>query len=387
MIFWVNAGKKSDEHLGGAMPFSIIQNDLIQMKTDAIVNATDQYYSGGGGVDYAIHRAAGPELFEDCGYLGRLHLGEAKATRGYNLPVKYIIHTSGPHWRGGSSQEFSLLENCYKNSINLARTKNCKSISFPLISSKGKRFPKETALIIAINAINKALYHNDDIDVFLVVFTKHEKTLSKNLFPEIQQIIENDYNPTNDYIEEMVQHFSETNESKQTIVKPFETRPEENLDSEEYTPLSDTSKAPKRDNPDINKLIEQLLSHPTKKNLDKVPIDESFAQMLARILENKRVKHTSIYDELGMSNVGFWKILKGKSNPSKMTVFGLAIALHLTIEETREMLMRAGYSINPSSLQDVIIAGLIKNEVYDRYAIDNLLYALDLQLLPGAIID
>jgi O-acetyl-ADP-ribose deacetylase len=139
--------------------------------------------------------------------------------------------------------------------------------------------------------------------------------------------------------------------------------------------------------PNIDKLIEALLNNPTQKNLDKVPVDESFAQTLARILKERGLKHSEVYDELGMTNVGFWKLLKGKSNPTKMTVFGLAIALKLSIEETKEMLMKAGYAINLSSLQDVIIAGLIRNKVYDRYTMDNLLYALDLQLLPGAIID
>jgi O-acetyl-ADP-ribose deacetylase (regulator of RNase III) len=178
------------------MPFQIIQHDLIQMRTDIIVNATDQYYSGGGGVDHAIHQAAGPELSEACGFLGRLHLGEVKATEGYNLPVKYIFHTSGPRWKGGSREELVLLGNCYRNSINLAREKKCTSIAFPLISSKGKHFPKEIALTVAIDAIRSALEDHDDIDIYLVVFGNSIKTLSETLFPEIQQIIEEDYRPS-----------------------------------------------------------------------------------------------------------------------------------------------------------------------------------------------
>ena len=364
------------------MPFSIIQNDLLEMKTDAIVNASDQYFSGGGGVDYAIHQAAGPELFEACGYLGRLHLGEAKATSGYNHPVKFIIHTSGPRWRGGSSRELALLEECYINSINLAREKKCRSVAFPLISSQGKHFPKELALIAAINAIRQALKDNDDIDVYLVVYEKHVKTLSESLFPEIQQIIEKDYKPSYEYIEELASPTVEEGESNQPVQKHSIAMPGEGICKDESRVSTEMAAEP-----DLNKHIDELLTHPTKKNLDKVPIDKSFAQTLTRILKDRNLKHSDVYDELGMTSVGFWKLLKGKSNPSKMTVFGIAIALELSFEETSEMLMKAGYAVNLSSLQDVIIAGLIQKKVYDRYAMDNLLYALDLQVLPGAIID
>jgi len=363
------------------MPFSIIQHDLITMRTDVIVNATDRFYSGGGGVDRAIHRAAGPELFEACGYLGRLRHGEVKATGGYNLPVKYIFHTSGPRWTGGSDRELLLLGNCYRNSITLAREKSCRSLAFPLISSKGKHFPKEVALTIAIDAIRESLAQSDDIEVYLVVYGEHMKTLSENLFPQVQQIIEENYRPSSTYVEDIVPSDSLIQEPELkarilcAIQEDISGKTESDTDYDTPTEV------------DIDRLIDDLLNHPTQKYLDRIPIDENFAQMLTRILKERGLKHAEVYDELGMSNVGFWKLLKGKSNPSKMTVFGLAVALKLSIEETREMLLKSGYAINPSSLQDVIIAGLIQKNIHDRYAMDELLYALDLQLLPGAIID
>ena len=369
------------------MPFSIIQSDLIEMRTDAIVNATDRFYSGGGGVDYAIHQAAGPELSEACGFLGRLHRGEVKATGGYSLPVKYIFHTSGPHRRGGTSREMELLGNCYKNSIALARNKKCKSIAFPLISSQGKHFPKEIALTVAINTIREALKAQDDIDVYLVVYGKRVHALSETLFPEILQIIETDYRPSNEYIEELVPSAIGTSESMQSVRMFSQRIPVEDIGQDESRICAEIIAEPLDSEPDIDKLIEELIHHPTQKNLNKLVIDENFAHMLARLMKDRGLKQAQLYDELGMTNVGFWKLLKGKSNPSKMTVFGLAIALKLSIEETKEMLMKAGYAVNMSSLQDVIIAGLIQNKVYDRCTMDNLLYALDLQLLPGAIID
>jgi len=348
------------------MPFSIIQDNLVNVKTDVIVNATDRFYSGGGGVDSVIHKAAGPELSETCGYLGRLHFGQVKATSAYDIPVKYIFHTSGPHWRGGSKQEFNLLADCYTNSINLAREKDCTSIAFPLISSKGKHFPKEVAFTIAIEAIRNALKDHDDIDVYLVIYGKG----SKNLAPELLQIIEEDYQQDFDYLQE----FSETPSKAERTARRcmvMDVSVDETIAAES----------------DADTFLQDLLKHPTQKNLDKIVVDESFTKTLERILKEKKLKFSAVSDELGMTSPGFWKIRTGKSIPTKMTVFGIAIALRLSIDETKDMLMKAGYAINQSSIQDVILAGLIKKQVYDRFIIDDLLFALDLQVLPGAIIE
>jgi transcriptional regulator with XRE-family HTH domain len=302
------------------MPFSIVYANLLQMETDAMVD------------------------------------GNGDATSECNRPGKYIIHASAPEWHGGSRQELTDLEECYRDSIRLAREKGCRSIAFPLISSQTRRFPKEIALSVALDAIREALQESDDLDVLLAMEGNHARA-SESLFPEIRQIIEQDYKPDRAYMEEVA------------FPPLFATLPE---------------LAPEQD---VDNLIDRLLDNPTRKNLDDIPLDESFAQMLARLLAEKQLKHSEIYDQLGMTNVGFWKLLKGKNNPSKMTVFGLAVAFRLSIEDTKEMLMKAGYAINPSSLQDVIISGLIQKKIYDRYAIDDLLYALDLQLLPGAIIE
>ena len=134
------------------MPFRIAYADITQIKADAIVNPTDQYYSGGGGVDRQIHEICGYKLYEATDRLPRLHLGEAKATPGFALPCKYIIHTSGPRWRDSHFLEISLLGSCYRNSIQLAHSLGCRSIAFPLVSSRGKHFPKEQALTTAIDA-------------------------------------------------------------------------------------------------------------------------------------------------------------------------------------------------------------------------------------------
>jgi O-acetyl-ADP-ribose deacetylase (regulator of RNase III) len=151
------------------MQIEIFKGDITKQNTDAIVNAANTSLLGGGGVDGAIHRASGPKLLEECKTLGGCKTGEAKITKGYNLPAKFVIHTVGPVWREGKNNEDILLANCYRNSLELAIKNNVKTIAFPAISTGVYRFPLERATKIAISEVNKFLGNNKQIEKVIFV--------------------------------------------------------------------------------------------------------------------------------------------------------------------------------------------------------------------------
>jgi O-acetyl-ADP-ribose deacetylase (regulator of RNase III) len=147
----------------------IHKGDITKLKVDAIVNAANNTLLGGGGVDGAIHRAAGKELLEECKKLNGCKTGEAKITKGYNLPAKYVIHTVGPVWNGGNYNEDELLANCYRNSLKLAVDNGIKLIAFPAISTGVYRFPLDRATRIAVDEVIKFLKVNDEIEKIIFV--------------------------------------------------------------------------------------------------------------------------------------------------------------------------------------------------------------------------
>ncbi|MEL7569206.1 MAG: macro domain-containing protein [Eubacteriaceae bacterium] len=167
------------------MSLQIVNDNICNMRTDAIVNAANSSLKMGGGVCGAIFSSAGADkLQKECDSIGGCKTGDAVITSGYNLYAKYIIHTAGPIWHGGGSGEEELLRSCYKNSLNLAMKNNCKSVAFPLISSGIYGYPKEEALRIAITAINEFLL-KANIDVYLVLFNESEYKLAQRLLDEI----------------------------------------------------------------------------------------------------------------------------------------------------------------------------------------------------------
>lgn len=164
----------------------VIDDDITRQQVDAIVNAANSSLLGGGGVDGAIHRAAGPQLLAECRNLGGCPTGQAKITRGYNLPAKHVIHTVGPVWHGGSSDEDQLLENCYRNSLKLAVEQGVRTIAFPSISTGIYGFPIERASRIAVKTVKAFLEQEEKIDkVLFVCFGQHDYQVYQDAMQEV----------------------------------------------------------------------------------------------------------------------------------------------------------------------------------------------------------
>ncbi|RUA31996.1 MAG: O-acetyl-ADP-ribose deacetylase [Bacteroidetes bacterium] len=164
-----------------------IKGDITKIKVDAIVNAANESLLGGGGVDGAIHRAAGPELLEECRTLNGCKTGEAKITKAYNLASKFVIHTVGPIWKDGKSGEKELLKNAYWNSLLLAKENHCKSVAFPNISTGVYGFPKLDAAHIAIETVTKFINEVDsEMDVIFVCFDDINYAIYQEVCPNFQ---------------------------------------------------------------------------------------------------------------------------------------------------------------------------------------------------------
>lgn len=340
------------------MPLEIIRNDITKMHVDSIVNAANTALKMDGGVCGAIFAAAGADKLQDeCDSIGKCNVGEAVITRGYNLPARYIIHTVGPIWQGGSSNEARLLHNCYTNSLLLALKNKCKSIAFPLISSGIYGYPKDQALNIAISAIGEFLLKNE-IMVYLVVYDKKAYVLSEKLFTSIEKYIDDNY------VEEHC-----FNERRREI----ETYEFQQLESIKmiYEPCN---------------ACESIPEIKRKRSLEDVvsQLDESFSQMLLRLIDEKGMTDVETYKRANIDRKLFSKIRSNKGyNPSKVTAIAFAIALELNLDETCDLLSKAGYTLSHSNKFDVIIEYFILEGNYNIYEINEALFAFD-QVLLGA---
>ena len=327
------------------MPLEIVRNDITKMKVDAIVNAANETLLGGGGVDGCIHRAAGPELLRECRMLGGCRTGEAKITGAYRLPCKYVIHTVGPVWNGGKYGEREKLASCYRTSLVLAKEHGCETVAFPLISSGIFGYPKDQALRVAVDTIGEFLLHND-MTVYIVIFSRTAYQISSKLFADIAEYVDDHY----------VDAHTDSQRERLRRRGVVESRM---LTAYEDAPVAASG-------------LDEALAH----------LDAGFSETLLKIIDRSGKKDAEVYKKANVDRKLFSKIRNNPDyKPSKPTAIAFAIALELNLDETRDLVARAGYALSASSKFDVIIEYFIRQKKYDIFEINEALFAFDQSLL------
>lgn len=335
------------------MPLQIIRQDITKMEVDAIVNAANSSLLGGGGVDGCIHRVAGPELLKECEQLGGCKTGDAKITKAYKLPCKYVIHAVGPRYKDGKHNEEKLLRSCYSTSLKLAKENKCESVAFPLISSGIYGYPKAEALKVAIDEIGKFLFEND-MTIYIVIFDKNAYKISEKLFADIEEYIDDNY------------------VDEHALLYPEMRRMNIPDDEIEYCASIPMNADACLEEASFKASLEDIIDQ----------IDESFAEMLLRKIDEKGMKDSECYKKANIDRKLFSKIRSDMNyKPSKPTALAFAIALELSIDETNDMLMKAGFALSHSNKFDLIIEYFISNGNYNIFEINEALFAFDQNLL------
>lgn len=363
------------------MPFTIIRGQITEMKVDAIVNAANSQLQEGGGVCGAIFNAAGSHRLQAvCDAIGSCPTGQAVITEGFDLPAKYIIHAVGPRWNGGNDGEAELLRNCYLNSLRLTEEYAIKSIAFPLISSGIYGFPKDKALRIAAGAITDyVLEHN--IQVYLIIFDSASFHISQRLFTDVKAYIDDNYVEEHTFARKSFeQNGNLSSESaprlppddNSPLITPHQAFPKQLKKRTDSMLVGSGSADLAKEKGSMEHSLDQVLGN----------LDESFSESLLRLIDEKGKTDVETYKRANIDRKLFSKIRSHHDYaPKKSTAIALAIGLGLDLNETRELLSKAGYALSKSSKFDLIIRYFIEQKNYDIFEINEVLFAFDQPLL------
>jgi O-acetyl-ADP-ribose deacetylase len=333
------------------MPLEIIRQNIVRVKADAIVNSVASEPDIGFGVDFAIHTSAGPQLFLARKELGFIRPGEARATPAFELAAKVVIHTVGPVWRGGNENEFETLESCYQNALRLAAQHQCESIAFPLISTGTFGFPKEMALEIAARTIRRFL---DEIDllVFLVVYDKSAYKISDRLFPFVKVFLSDEEIPSPHRIERRSMSMPEVSS---LVYKQIDEHVVERISQ---------SRPGSRIRRPLHEQIRNL--------------DTPFSVRLVQWIEIRGMTNVEAYKRANVDKKLFAKIYGNiHYQPKKTTALAFCVALKLSLEDTVDLIGRAGYCLTNASKADIIVSEFIAARKYDIDDINMVLFEYD----------
>ncbi len=398
------------------MAFKIVRNDITKMTTEAIVNTANDHPTVGAGCDSAVYKAAGyDELLayrkEKVGFVPE---GDAFITPGFNLQAKYIIHAVSPLYMGGNEGEEEKLRSCYRKSLILAKENEIHSISFPLISTGGFGYPKEEGMRIAVDEINAFLLNNE-MDIFLVVFDDKAKSLGKRIYPELEEYIDQNYVedkhgeeygegffrsaysadvecvPNERVVERRRRRTVEARRSEPASFGAGAAMPVTSMaapklfglgsifrkDKKETIPEPDrcAMMAPMEDGADYDEEEEDFFDfeteHESKLEERMKHISDTFSQYLMYLIRDKKMENADVYKRAIVDKKIFSKIKNNVDyHPQKLTALCLCVGAKLNLDESRDLLARAGYALSPCDKTDIIFSYFIENKIYDMIELD-----------------
>lgn len=372
------------------MPFKIVRNDITKMHVDAIVNTANEAPQYSSGVDTAVYHADGEgELLAERKKIGWMKKGDVAITSGFKLPAKYIIHAVSPCYIDGTFGEEELLRGCYSKSLQLAYENKCESIAFPLISTGSFGYPKEEGMRIALDEINAFLMKHEML-VYLVVFDTASTKLGLNLYPNLEAYIDHNYVCEKREEEYGNRYFGSAQKGKpgydaykmererveKAIKAPIE------IDECCMSVKSTRSMSSKSNNvrdmdaysyEDFYEENESALKERMKH------MSDTFQQYLLYLIETKGLTPAEVYKRAIITKQLFSKIkVNSNYHPDKATAMRLCVGAKLNIDETKDLLARAGYALSPCDKRDIIFSFFIENNVYDMIEIDIALEEHDL---------
>ncbi|MBR5421855.1 MAG: macro domain-containing protein [Lachnospiraceae bacterium] len=382
------------------MAFRIVRNDITKMNTEAIVNTANDRPTVGTGCDAAVYEAAGmDELLayrkEKIGYVPE---GEVFITPGFKLPAKYIIHAVSPLYMGGGEGEEEKLRSCYQKSLQLAKEKGIRSLSFPLISTGGFGYPKEEGMRIAVDEINAFLLQNE-MEIFLVVFDDKARDLGKRICPELEEYIDRNYveeKSNEEYGAPSGPHYGAAYGAANAVpLAAAYSEPPAAPYSVPFgapSPEAGKKKGEKAKRDHGNSLIlslrkpraEQLeeesceepfldfeTGHESKLRERMQHISDTFSQYLMYLIREKNMENAEVYKRAIVDKKIFSKIKNNADyHPQKLTALCLCVGAKLNLDESKDLLARAGYALSPCDKTDIIFSYFIENGIYDMIELD-----------------
>ena len=344
------------------MPFLMIRNDITKVTADAIVNPANRNLLQGSGTSRAIYQAAGEqELTAACEAIGYCEPGRAVCTPAFGLPAKYIFHAVCPAWHGGFFGEAKQLAGAYHSALELAAEYHCESVAFPLLSSGNYGYPKEQAFRIAVDTITQYVMEHD-LTVYLVLYDRHSLAVSRKLFASVEEYIDDHYVAQNDESYQFDRRRRESVERRRWRLE------------EEATPMLETAAAPPppATTPMAARSLEHLMDN----------LGESFTTRLLRLIDERGLKDSTVYKQSNISRQHFSKIQCNRDyNPKKKTVLAFAVGLHLSEDETIDLLKSAGYAFSDGSKRDWIVRYCLEHKIYNINQVNTLLFEYDQEQL------